>query len=299
MQAFLFYLFYGFTWLISKLPRRCIYILSDFVFVIMYHLVGYRKKVVWKNLKNSFPEKTDKELKTIERKFYRHLSDVMLETVVLLHSKPKRALKYCKFNNLELFEHYLQKNQSVVFVSGHYGNWELYALMGNYLHHDVVGIYKPLSNPRYDKIMKEMRSRLGGIPAPMNDTLRVLIEHKRSGEPMALGLVVDQTPAKKDIHYWTTFLNQPTAVFLGTEKLSQKFNLPVIFSIMTKVKRGHYEVDFELLTETPNDFAPYELTDLHVKRLEQHIMEAPQYWLWSHKRWKIKPQENITQTTEQ
>lgn len=142
-----------------------------------------------------------------------------------------------------------------------------------------------------------MRSRLGGVPVPMNDTLRTLIEHKRSGKPMVLGLVADQTPAKRDIQHWTTFLNQPTAVFLGTEKLSQKFDMPVIFSIMNKVKRGHYEVDFELLTETPNDYKPYELTELHVKRLQQHIEETPQYWLWSHKRWKIKPPENFKQPT--
>ncbi len=287
MQAFLFSLFYGFTWL-----------LSDFTFVVMYYLVGYRKGVVQKNLRNSFPDKSEQELKKIERKFYRHLCDLMLETLVLLHTKLNKALKLCKFNNLDLFDKFHQEGKSVVLVTGHYGNWELYGLMAHQLTQHFVGIYKPLTNPRYDRIMLDMRQRFKAITVPMNDTLRALIDYKRKGEPIVLLMIADQTPAKSDIRYWTTFLNQPTAVFLGAEKLSQKFDMPVVFSVIRRVKRGQYEVDFELLTETPNEFKPYELTDLHVKRLEQQIMETPQYWLWSHKRWKIKPTTIANETVE-
>lgn len=296
MRAILFSLFYGLTWLIAQIPLRAVARISDFTYLVIYHLIGYRRSVVRNNLKNSFPEKTDEERKTIEKKFYRHLSDLIFESVFLLHASRKRALNLCKFNNLELFERFYKEGKSAILVSGHYGSWELYSLIGHHAKHHAVGIYKPLANARFEKLMNNSRKRFGGVPVAMKDTLRVLIDYKRKGEPILLGLVSDQTPAKGDIRYWTTFLNQQTPVFLGVEKLSQKFNLPVVFCNMRKVKRGKYEVDFELLTEDPNSFKPYELTELHLKRLERHIIEVPEYWLWSHRRWKRKPKVDSQQT---
>lgn len=296
MRAILFSLFYGLTWLIAQIPLRAVARISDFTYLVIYHLIGYRRSVVRNNLKNSFPEKTDEERKTIEKKFYRHLSDLIFESVFLLHASRKRVLNLCKFNNLELFERFYKEGKSAILVSGHYGSWELYSLIGHHAKHHAVGIYKPLANARFEKLMNNSRKRFGGVPVAMKDTLRALIEYKRKGEPILLGLVSDQTPAKGDIRYWTTFLNQQTPVFLGVEKLSQKFNLPVVFCNMRKVKRGKYEVDFELLTEEPNSFKPYELTELHLKRLERQIIEAPEYWLWSHRRWKRKPKPNLQQT---
>lgn len=296
MNAILFSFFYGFTWLIAQIPSRAIAIISDFTYIIIYHLVRYRRDVVRQNLKNSFPEKTTEEIKSIEIKFYRHLSDLIYESIFLLHASQKKAIGQCKFNNVELFDKYYEEGKSVILVSGHYGSWELYSLIGLHAKHHAVGIYKPLANARFEKLMNNSRKRFGGVPVAMNDTLRALIDYKRKGEPILLGLVSDQTPAKGDIRYWTTFLNQQTPVFLGVEKLSQKFNLPVVFCNMRKVKRGKYEVDFELLTEDPNSFKPYELTELHLKRLERHIIEVPEYWLWSHRRWKRKPKADSQQT---
>jgi len=295
MRAILFSIFYGFTWLIAQIPSSAIARISDFTFLIIYHVVKYRRDVVRTNLKNSFPEKSEEERKSIEIKFYRHLSDLFFESFFLLHASQKRAIRRCKFNNLDIFDKYYEQGKSAILVSGHYGNWELYALIGKYVKHHAVGIYKPLENKRFEKLMNNARKRFGGVPVVMKDTLRALIDHKRRGEPILLGLVADQTPAKGDIRYWTTFLNQQTPVFLGVEKLAQKFDLPVIFCNMRKVKRGKYEVDFEVLTDSPNSFKPYELTELHLKRLENHIVETPEYWLWSHRRWKRKPKKNIQQ----
>lgn len=296
MRAILFSFFYAFTWLIAQIPLRAVARISDFTYLVIYHLVGYRKNVVRNNLKNSFPEKTDEERKAIEKKFYRHLSDLIFESVFLLHASRKRALNLCEFNNLELFERFYKEGKSAILVSGHYGSWELYALIGHYVNHHAIGIYKPINNKRFEKLINNSRKRFGGVPVAMKDTLRAIIDYKRKGELILLGLVSDQTPAGGDIRYWTTFLNQQTPVFLGVEKLAQKFNMPVVFCNMRRVKRGKYEVDFELLTEEPNIFKANELTELHLKRLEKQIIEAPEYWLWSHRRWKRKPKPNLQQT---
>lgn len=298
MGAFFFGIFYGLTWLVAQIPSRVIYALSDVAFVIVYYLVKYRRKVVWTNLKNSFPSKTDKELKEIEVKFYRHFCDLFFETIILLHASRKKALETCTFHNLDLFENLYQQGKSVVMTTGHYCNWELYALMGSITKNIPVGIYKPLTNQRFEKLMNNARKRFGGDPVPMKDTLRAVIDYKKKGIPILLGLVSDQTPAKNDIRYWTTFLNQDTAVFLGVEKIAQKFDMPIIFCEMIKVRRGKYEVYFEVLTDKPNEFAPYELTKLHVKALEDLIMKKPEFWLWSHRRWKRKRPQDETNPQE-
>ncbi len=291
MNALLFYLFFGFTWLLAQLPRFILSFLSELTFLIIYYVVGYRKKVVKQNLKNSFPNKTTKELKKIERKFFRHLCDMMFENIFLMHASKRRVASICKFNNLELIDDLYKRNRSFIQVSGHYGNWELYSLMRLHIDFNIAAIYKPLSNKRFEKLLNNARERFGCFTAPMKDTLRVMIQHRQENKPLQIGLVADQTPARGDIRYWTTFLNQQTAVFLGVEKLAQKFDYPVVFSVMKKKKRWHYEVYFELLTETPNNFKPYELTELHLKRLEKDIIEQPEFWLWSHRRWKRRPEE--------
>jgi Kdo2-lipid IVA lauroyltransferase/acyltransferase len=296
MGAIFYYIFYGFTWLLVQLPSTTIHRISDFTFFIIYHITHYRRDVVKTNLSNSFPEKSKEELKRIEILFYRHFCDLLFENLFLLHASRERALRRCKFNNLEIFDKFYAEGKSAILASGHYGNWELYALMGTRINHIPVGIFKPLTNKRFEKLINDARERFGGIPVAMNDTLRALISYKQSKTPILLGLIADQTPAKKDIRYWSTFLNQDTAVFLGVEKLAQKFDMPVIFCSMTKVRRGKYEVNFEILTEKPNELKPYELTEMHLRALEKLIRNKPEYWLWSHRRWKRKRSpENIDQ----
>lgn len=286
MRALLFYLFYISTWLIAQIPSKVIYRFSDFSCFIMYYIARYRRRVVRTNLTNSFPEKSETEIVAIEKKFYVHLCDLFYENIFLLHAGRERAMRRCQFNNTDYFEKLYQQGKSAIIATGHYGSWELYALMGASFKHIPLGVYKPLTNKRFEKLLNSARERFGGVPVPMKQTLKVLIGYLQEKKPVLLGLISDQTPAAGDIHYWTNFLNQDTPVFLGVEKIAKKFDLPVIFGKMTKIKRGKYKVDFEVLTENPKDTKPYEITEMHVKALEKLIREQPEYWLWSHRRWK-------------
>jgi KDO2-lipid IV(A) lauroyltransferase len=288
MRAILFFLFYISTWLIAQIPSKVIYRISDFSGFIVYRIAKYRRKVVRENLLNSFPEKSIEEIKEIEKKFYKHFCDLFYENIFLLHASRERALRRCRFNNLEYFEKLYNEGKSAILATGHYGNWELYALMGAKLNHIPLGVYKPLSNKRFEKFLNAARERFGGVPVSMKKTLKVFNQFNQEKKPVLLGLISDQTPAAGDIHYWTTFLNQDTPVFLGVEKISKKYNLPVIFCSMTKLKRGKYQVNFEVLSENPKDTEPYVITEMHVKALENLIRKQPEFWLWSHRRWKRK-----------
>ncbi|MDX9769304.1 MAG: lysophospholipid acyltransferase family protein [Tenuifilaceae bacterium] len=292
MRKILFGLFYGFTWLIAQIPAKASFILSDFIYLVIYHIAGYRRKVVRKNLTNSFPSKDLDAIIRIEKAYYHHLCDLFLENFFLLHASRQRAVKRCKFKNPEVFEKLYAEGKSAILVSGHYGNWELFALIGKVAKHTSLGVYKPLSNKNFEVMMNRTRKRFGGIPVPMMDTLRAIVDCNRKGQPFLLGLVGDQTPPAKHIQYWTMFLNQDTPVYLGIEKIAQKFDLPVYFCDMQKIRRGYYEVNFELITDNPKSLGEFELTELHTHRLEKQIMDRPEFWLWSHRRWKHKPKKN-------
>lgn len=288
MGVISFYLFYVSTYLISLLPLRGLFVLSDISRLFIYHIFRYRRKTVAFNLKNSFPNKTEEELKSIEKKFYKHFCDMFFETLYLFHASKKKAIKMCKFKNIEVLKDYYPKGKSVIVATGHYSNWELLNLFGYYLEHKVIGIYKPLEDKRMEKFLNDFRERYGAVAVPMHDTLRTVISYHQQNHLFFLGLISDQTPAKSEIRYWTTFMNQDTPVFLGVEKISVKTNQPVFFCNLRKVARGRYEVEIELLCENPKDTKPYEITEMQVRALERLIHEAPEYWLWSHRRWKFK-----------
>lgn len=289
MGKILFSLFYGFTWLIAQIPTKATFVLSDLIYLVIYHIAGYRRRVVRKNLTNSFPDKSQDDIIRIEKAYYHHLCDLFLENFFLLHASRQKASKHCKFNNLEIFDKLYAEGKSAILLSGHYGNWEFFALIGNQVQHALLGVYKPLSNKNFEVMMNRTRKRFGGILVPMKDTLRAIVDCNKKGQPFLLGLIGDQTPPAKHIQYWTKFLNQDTPVYLGIEKIAQKFDLPVYFSDMKKIRRGYYEVNFELITDKPKSLSEHELTEMHTHRLEKQIKENPEFWLWSHRRWKHKP----------
>jgi KDO2-lipid IV(A) lauroyltransferase len=288
MQALFFYLFYGFSWLIARLPSRVIYILSDLVAFFLYHITQYRRDVVRKNLTNSFPHKPLIEIVTIEKRFYKHFTDLFFESIIITHASKNRVLKMCKFVNPEILDPFYQQRKSVILALGHYGNWELMSLIGVHIKHIALGIYKPLVDKRFERMINNSRKRFGGVPVSMQDAFRTTISRVRAGDVVLVGLISDQTPASGEIRYWTQFLNQDTPVFLGVEKISEKLDCPVLFSRMDKVSRGRYQVTFSILCTEPKAFAPYEITNMHVRALEEQIKECPEYWLWSHRRWKRK-----------
>lgn len=291
MKKIFFYIFYIFSWLLSILPLKIQYFIADFLYIILYYIIAYRKKVVYINLKNSFPEKSDKEIKSIAKKFYKHLADLFIENISFHFFSEKDILKRVKFTNIEILNNYYKQNKSVVAVLGHYGNWELYCGMPLITKHLNIGVYKKLSNKSFDDLFKKTRKKFGAEAVEMHNTFRTIIKYAKEGKLTFTGLISDQTPTKSEIHYWTKFLNQDTPIFLGVEKIAKKTNQPVVFMDMKKIKRGYYQVEIIKLFENPQETKEYEITEKHVRLLERIIKNKPEYWLWSHRRWKHKKPE--------
>lgn len=286
MNAIIFYISIPFIYLISVLPFWLIYRISDCVYFLVYYIVGYRKKIVFKNLRNSFPEKSDKEILLIRKNFYKYFCDLMLETLKTLTISAKSAQKRVLVENKNIIEEFYKKNQSIIIVLGHLGNWELagagFSQVGL---HKMYIIYHPLSNKYFDKLIFKMRTRLGNKLYAMNDTLKGMIRNK--SETTATAFIADQTPSPRGA-YWTTFLNQDTPVFIGTEKIARKLNYPVVYASIKRIKRGIYNLSFELIERDPKSTNEGEISELHTKRLEKDIQSQPETWLWSHRRWKHK-----------
>lgn len=275
---------------ISKLPFGLIYLLSDILFLILFYVTGYRRKVVKMNLTNAFPEKTDEERSVIERQFYRFLSDIILESVKSISITAEELDSRYRYENLDELRRHLDGGRKLILVSGHYGNWEWGAFsIGRLLNNPVIMVYKPLSNTRFDKLVFDIRSRFGTIMVPMKQTLRAVSQY--SNVPHVLGLAGDQTPSLPESNYFTRFLNQDTAVFQGIEKIAVKSDYVVGFMSVRPKKRGYYSLEFQTLTDQAKSTTEHEITDLHTRALENLIRERPQYWLWSHRRWKVQPKD--------
>jgi KDO2-lipid IV(A) lauroyltransferase len=273
-------------YLLSLLPFPVLYFLSDILYGFLYYVFKYRRKVVFSNLQNSFPEKSKSEIELIEKRFYRYLADLMLESIKTLTISAKELKKRFVFKDIEILKKHLQNDKSVIAVSGHYGNWEWGPVAaGLEINEKVLVVYKPLSDKRFEGLMNSMRSRFGSIMVPMKLTLRKVIEYKN--DPIVLVLVGDQTPAREESQYFTTFMNQQTAVFLGVEKIALMLNNPIVYFSINRIKRGYYECVFKSLIENPVHTKDHEITEAHIKELEKNIRLHPEFWLWSHKRWKF------------
>ena len=293
MAALGYYIFYAFNWIITFLPLRILYIFSDLLYFVLYYIVSYRRKVVAENLKNSFPEKSDAEREVIGKKFYRHLADLMVETFKLTHMSQKSQNKRFTYTNLEIIDKLREEKRDVIAVLGHYNNWEWPTLLPYYLKYKTVIIYKPLQNKYFNNFINNQRSKFGIVLTPTSNVLREIIKYRGNNINTVSIFISDQIPAKGDIKYWTTFLNQDTAVFTGAGKIASKYDMAVVFFHIQKIKRGHYNLDIELLHDHTAGLSENEITETHVRRLEEIIREEPEYWIWSHRRWKHKkPVEN-------
>ncbi|MDF1673337.1 MAG: lipid A biosynthesis acyltransferase [Vicingaceae bacterium] len=272
---------------ISYLPFFLLYCLSDFAFFMMYHVIGYRKKIVLMNIKNSFPEKTEQEHKKIAKEFYKHFCDLILEGLKGFTISEKQINKRFKIHREGIIDELYKKGKDIVFVGGHYNNWEILALgIGMQLDHTTVGIYKPLSNKFFNDKMKNSRERFGLILAPMKQVKKFMSQDY--GNPKGVIFAIDQSPHKVKTAYWTEFLNQDTAMFYGAEKYAKEFNVPVVYCVINKVKRGVYEATSRLVTDAPNTMEFGEIIKTANQFLEEDIKKEPQYWLWTHRRWKHK-----------
>jgi len=284
--------FYGFCWLLALLPLRCLYLISDFFFVLLYYIVRYRRKVVTKNLRNSFPEKTEKERQQIARKFYRFLCDMFIETIKLIHIDTPQMRRRIHYINTELFEEFYRKGKQLFVAAGHYGNWEWVTTLPGSISYHHATLYQPLENKVFDKFYYNLRTKSGGDLIPSNEAIRAIVKYHQEKRLTLLGFISDQSPPRNAIHYWTTFLNQETPIHLGIEKLAKRYNAAVFYYEIRRIKRGYYEVEPTLICENAAETADMEITNKHVQLLEQTIRRDPPYWLWSHRRWKHKRIKN-------
>jgi len=273
--------------LVALLPNFILYLLSDILYFILYYLIAYRKEVSYRNLRNSFPELSGKEIKRLAKKFYRHLADIIIENAVIQFWPERRLRHMFRCTNPEIIDRYYEKGRDIILITGHYCNWEWASPLSLTIKHLVIGVYKPLRNKYFDRAYRKARTRFGAVAVPMGSIGRALFEYKEKEIPTLTGMVGDQRPIRKHIQYWTDFLGQKTAVFTGSEKLAKKFNAVVVFMKVRRIKRGVYQAEIELVTDTPNETSANEITEKHTRILEKLILEDPSSWLWSHNRWKI------------
>ncbi len=277
----------GILKLISILPFRLLYITSDFLFLIMYYIVGYRKKVVYQNLHNSFPEKSAKEIRQIAKKFYHNFSDVIVEQVKLRSIKKDQCLKRMVFKNTEIIDKLYMQKKSVIGLIGHMGNWEWVGVFSKMIMpYPAYALYKPLSNSFFNNSLLKIRTRFGLQMVASKQAMRHYISHK--DELTFTLMAADQTPLKSEAQYWTKFLNQETPVFTGAEKIAKSFGFALVFMELRRKKRGYYEVTISNLCDNPKNTGEHEITEKYMRLLEKSIIEQPDKWLWSHRRWKHK-----------
>ncbi len=286
MKRILYYLTYSFLWLITLLPLPVLYLLSDFIYLVLYYLVGYRKKTVYQNLRKSLPDKSPKEIRCIARKFYHQLCDYFIESVYLINMSEKENDRRMQFKNPEILQENYNQGKSILLLVSHYGNWEWPNRMTRLSPHALLGIYKPLQNKYFDGLFLQLRGRFGGIGIPMDSTLRTLISYQQNNKPCILYTVADQRPQWTGIQHWTTFLNQDTPVITGPEKIARRFKLPVYFLDLQKIKRGYYSAEFKLICEDPGAVPEFHISRKYQAMVERNILQRPELWLWSHKRWK-------------
>ena len=282
----------SFLKLLGYAPFWLLYFWADLIFLVCYYLVGYRKKTIIQNLKNSFPKKNDQEIREITVKFYRHFADLVVETIKAFQISEEALNKRFHYKNPEVLNELYAQGRSVALLSGHYGNWEWTVSLPKLIKYQVNVIYRPIQDETFDRYMKQVRSRFGMFMMMARVSGRNMLELEKSGQLSATYYLTDQT-ALKDTDYWMMFLNQETAVFPGAEIMSAKFRQAVVFMDIQKVRRGCYEVEFTKLFDDASTTNKYEVTKAHTKFLEEIIRKRPELWLWSHKRWKHTRPESI------
>lgn len=281
-------LLYSFVYLLSLLPFRVLYIISDLIFLIIYHVVRYRKEIVRKNLRDSFPDKTEEELLGIERGFYHFFCDLIFETVKGASISKKEMKRRMVFRGLEQIDTAVNNGQNAAIYLAHYCNWEWVTSIKLSVDENLYlgQVYHILESKVMDKLMLRLRSRWHTANIPRIELLRRIIEQKKAGKKMVLGFISDQGPEMHNINYWTNFLNHDTAVISGTETVARKYNFACFYLKIKRPKRGYYVCDIEVMELNPTQAPEFAITETYTRMLEQNIIEQPELWLWSHNRWK-------------
>lgn len=272
---------------ISFAPMFVLYGLSNMLFVTAYYIAKYRRKVVHHNLVNSFPDKSEEEIELIERKFYKHFCDLLVESIKVLTISKKEIKKRFVVKNPELIQHYFKENRSIILYAAHQGNWEWLSFLPLMIPHQVTTLYLPLTSRYFDDLMKTVRSRFGAQCIESSKGYKNIISMNEKGIKTLNCVIGDQSPAKNATKHWTRFLNQDTAFLVGADRIAKKSNQIMVFPAFTKLRRGYYELKFETIEKFPKDKDGSVIIEGYVSLLEKIILNSPELWLWSHRRWKL------------
>ncbi|WP_347374563.1 lysophospholipid acyltransferase family protein [Aequorivita sp. Q41] len=288
MQRLLYILVYPILWMHSILPMRILYIKSTALYFLVYYVIGYRKKVVKDNLALVFPEKTQEERNRIAQNFFKHLCDIIVETIKALTISEKEIRKRFVVTNAEILDSYYQNNRSILLMAGHYGNWEWSGILNKLMQHQAHAVYKPLDNKQFDALVKKTREHFGGIIVSNKKIVGVLFRKWKKGIKTLTYILSDQTPKLGGFKHRDTFLGIDVPMFTGTEELAKKLDFSVLYLKVEKVKRGYYTATFVPLVDNPKEYSDFQITRMFFDSLEEQIKEKPEYYLWSHKRWKLR-----------
>lgn len=295
MKKVSYYLLYGCVYLVSRLPFRLLYLLSDTVYALAFHVVRYRRRIVWQNLSSSFPEKEEKELRQIEKEFYHWFCDYIFETFKLLTVSHGQLLRHIEFRGVEAMEECFDRGQNCAAILGHYGNWEWLSATGLAFrrHPDAVMglIYHPLYNEAFNRLFIDIRSAQKGVCIPKMDILRHLIIYKRENRRSLFGYISDQAPKWENIHLWLPFLNHDTPVFTGGERIMRKMDDAVFYADMERPRRGQYICTFRPIAAHAAATREFDITTRFFQMLEASVRNQPAIYLWTHNRWKRTHEE--------
>ena len=288
MQLLIYLLLYPILWLISILPFPVFYLFSDFICFLTYNLIGYRKKTVRENIALALPHLSIKERLAIEKKFYSHMCDVFLEMIKTLTISQKEIEKHYTFSNMEVYHELEKKNKSIALLCAHYASYEWAVSMNYHINYKGFGIYKKIANPYFDKLVKQIRSKFRAELITTRETIPTIVNNYKKGVLSLYGFASDQSPKPSAAYHWATFMGHEVPVHTGAEMLAKRFDMNVIFLKTKKIKRGYYQASFEVLSEDVKSVPNYDITDKFLQLVEEQIHEAPEFYLWTHKRWKHK-----------
>ena len=286
MNLLVYIILYPLIWIISKSNFRLIYLFSDFLYLILYHVISYRKKLVRKNLALALPEKTFLERKIIEKKYYKHLSDLFLESFKSLNISEVDIKKRYSFKNIELLDELYKKKKNIILMGGHYASWEWFFIIDRLTDYRINAIYKKLSNKYFDSLIKKIRSKYNGNLISTKNTFKEILKNTKLNGLNIYGFASDQSPKKNKATYWNNFLNNFVPFHTGAEIIAKKYDMAVVYMNVEKVKRGYYLASFELITDKPKKYKDFKITEDFIKLLENQIFKAPEYYTWTHNRFK-------------
>lgn len=291
MKLVLYLITYPILWLVSILPFRLLYLLSDGVYILMYHIIGYRKKTVRENMALALPHLSKEERLKIEKKSFRHLCDMFLEMIKTMTISQKEMDKHFQYTNLEVYQNLEKKGKSIALLCAHYASFEWVISMNKYITFDGFAIYKKISNPYFDKLVKNIRSKFRAYLITTKETIDVIEQNHQADRLCVYGFAGDQSPKADKAHHWGTFMGVTVPIHTGAEMLAKRFDMNVIYLRVKRVKRGYYEATFEVLSEDVKSIPDYEISDAFIRNVEKQILEAPEFYFWTHKRYKhrVKP----------